>query len=209
MLLFCSSLVSFLLPRVSFWVYLVVVVAKTNVLLHSLLPLISCNMLNIIVYSSYRDISNIFPSIYFNMIIGCTKSACLACCDDKTCVTHKEVREHAQWKEQVLAGTTPLQLLVKEKRSKAIPAGRFKEQDFSYLGDTVVLWDLDQYYANAAWREDAIRKSKKRRTRQLNHDLSTTGGLAAAVTSNKASNRKTRRQRCHDIMEALYQKSLS
>lgn len=136
--------------------------------------------------------------------LGCTQSACLACCEDKTCVTHKEVRAHAQWKEQVLAGTTDLQLLAKEKRSKAIPVGRFKEQNFSYLGDTVVLWDLDQYFRNSAWREDAIRKSKKRRTRQLNHDLST--GVAA---TSKAPSKKARRQRFHDTMEALFQKSLS
>lgn len=135
--------------------------------------------------------------------IGCTQSACLACCEDTTCVTHNEVREHAHWKEQVLAGTTPQQLIAKEKRSKAIPPGRFKEQDFSYLGDSVVLWDLDQFLGNPAWREDAIRKSKKRRTRQLNHDLST--GLATS----KPATKKNRRQRFHDTFEALFQQSLS
>ena len=128
-----------------------------------------------------------------------------------------------------MAGTTPLQLLVKEKRSKSIPVGRFKEQDFSYLGDTVVLWDLNQYFANPIWREDAIRKSKKRRMRQLNHDFlligtTTTGGTTTSTrmttttttshttttttTTKSPSTKKTRRQRCHDIMEALYQKSL-
>ena len=121
-------------------------------------------------------------------------------------MTHNEVREQAQWKEQVLAGTTPLQLMAKEKRSKAIPAGRFKERDFSYLGDTVVLWDLEQYLANPVWREDAIRKSKKRRTRQLNHDLSSAGAATNGVTS-RTPGKKCRRQQFHDTMEALYKQS--
>lgn len=136
---------------------------------------------------------------------GCTQSACVTCCDDKSCATHNEAREQSQWKEQVLSGSTPLQLRAKEKRSKAIPVGRFKERDFSYLGDSVVLWDLQQYLANPTWREDAIRKSKKRRTRQMNHDLSS----STTATTGNVPTRKCRRQRFEHTMEALLKQSLS
>ncbi|CAB9519582.1 expressed unknown protein [Seminavis robusta] len=135
---------------------------------------------------------------------GCTQHACLNCCDDNGCATHLEVREQAQWREQVLAGTTPLQVRAEELRNKAIPPGRFKESGFSYLGDSVVLWDLQQYLTNPTWKEEAVRKSNKRKTRQRNNDLAT----AAAVIPN-GHRKKNRRQRFQDVMDGLYQKSLS
>ena len=67
-------------------------------------------------------------------------TACLACCDDDDCQSHKESREQAQWKEKVLAGMTDIQLRAKEKRSKSLKKGRFRESEFSYIGDTVVIW---------------------------------------------------------------------
>ena len=130
--------------------------------------------------------------------------SCLTCCDDENCATHLEVKEQNQYREQVLAGTTPTQLMAKDKRSKAIPAGRSREPGFSYLGDSVMVWDLYQYMANPAWREDALRKTKKRKTRQLNHELS---GETTSATRGRA--KKCRRERFADVMEALYQKSQS
>lgn len=114
---------------------------------------------------------------------------------------HDELREKERWKEQVLAGTTPTQLKAKEIREKAIPKGRFRERDFCYLGDTLVLWDLKQYLANPAWRDDAVRKSKKRKMRQLNNEV----GNAPMISSSK---RRNRRKRFQQKMEELYQKSL-
>ena len=134
----------------------------------------------------------------------------MTCCSDNHCATHAEVREQAHWKEQVLAGTAPIQILANEKRLKAITPGRFKEGNFSYLGDTVVAWDLKQYFSNPAWRDDAIRKSKKRKTRQWNHDLSATTITTTTMTSRATANagRKGRRRRFEDAMEDLYTKSL-
>ena len=149
---------------------------------------------NVLLLSSHRYVS----------WTGCTQSACLACCDDSACSVHIEAREQAKWKDQVRAGTTPLQLQAKDKRSKKIPPGRFKESKIGYLGDTVVVWDLHQYMANPAWREDAYRKSKKRQARQLNHELGKSGNAAG-----KPIRKKSRKQRFADTMEALYQKSLS
>jgi hypothetical protein len=102
----------------------------------------------------------------------------------------------------VLVGTTPLQRRAQDMRSKAIPSGRFKESGFSYLGDSVVLWDLQQYMANPAWRDEAVRKSKKRLERKRNHDL------GSSVVGD-ATRKKGRRQSFQDTMERLYQQSLS
>jgi hypothetical protein len=131
--------------------------------------------------------------------------ACFTCCDDEHCSTHAEVREQQQYRELVLAGQAPTQILAREKRAKAIPPGSSHEPGFSYLGDTVVVWDLHQYMANPVWREDALRKTKKRKARQLNHEISGDAAAAAARPAKK----KNRRQRFAETMEALYQKSLS
>lgn len=113
----------------------------------------------------------------------------------------------------MLSGTTPLQIKVKElKRNKHIPMGRFREVDFSYLGDTVVVWDIKQYFSRPSWREDAIRKSTKRRLRQMNDDLvaSTSSGAAGADAAiGQLSTKKSRRQRFNETMETLLQKSVS
>ena len=142
-------------------------------------------------------------------------SCCLTCCTDTDCATHKEVREKEKWREQVLAGTTPTQLKAKEIRAKAIPKGRFKETDFNFLGDTVLVWDTHQYMDNPMWREDAIRKSKKRKLRQLNNELANSSAASSSAndgihSSNAAVGRKmSRKKRFEQTMEMLYQKSLS
>jgi hypothetical protein len=69
---------------------------------------------------------------------------CFKCCTDISCSSHKQQRERATWKTQVLNGTTDIQLAAKEKRRKRLPKGRFKEPGFVYLGDTVVIWDIRQ-----------------------------------------------------------------
>jgi len=39
-------------------------------------------------------------------------------------------------------GTSDIQILAKTKRLRAIPPKRFKEKEFKYMNDTVLLWDL-------------------------------------------------------------------
>ena len=41
-----------------------------------------------------------------------------------------------------MEGTTEIQVRAKHKRSRAIAKGRFREQAFRYMNDTVVLWDV-------------------------------------------------------------------
>ena len=40
--------------------------------------------------------------------------------------------------------------------------GTFFDANINYLGETVVIWDMKEYFNNAKWREDAIRRSRKR-----------------------------------------------
>mmetsp|Transcript_16451 Transcript_16451/g.35821 ORF Transcript_16451/g.35821 Transcript_16451/m.35821 type:complete len:274 (+) Transcript_16451:111-932(+) len=72
----------------------------------------------------------------------CTGSLCIRCCTDETCAVHKEQRAKAEWKKAVVLGTTEFQRAAKTKRARKIPKGRFKEEEFQYMNDTVVLWDL-------------------------------------------------------------------
>jgi hypothetical protein len=96
----------------------------------------------------------------------CTRAYCFQCCDDEACEKHKKLREIALFKEHILAGTTDIQLLAKEKRAKLLPPGRFREPGFVYQGDTVVIWSLREYMRNPKWREDAVRKSNRRKARR-------------------------------------------
>ena len=99
---------------------------------------------------------------------GCTQSACLLCCTDLSgCESHKKSRAQAQWKKDVLAGTTDIQVLAAQLRKRRIPEAPgkrfFRESGFLYQGDTVVIWDVQEYSRNSKWKDDAIRKSLRRR----------------------------------------------
>jgi hypothetical protein len=98
---------------------------------------------------------------------GCDMGACLACCTNLACLPHKRGREVAAWKLQVLAGTTPVQLLAADLRRRRIPLKqRFvREPGFVYTGDTIVIWNIREYLANPKWKEEAIRKTLRRQAR--------------------------------------------
>lgn len=72
----------------------------------------------------------------------CTGSLCIRCCTDETCAVHEEQRSKARWKQAVIDGKTDIQAAARIKRGRKIPKGRFKEDQFRYMHDTVVLWDL-------------------------------------------------------------------
>lgn len=162
---------------------------------------------------------------------GCTQSLCLKCCLDDTCQVHKEQRQQALFKEQVMAGTTPIQLQAKEmrtvmridnsnvgkSRSTSRSSGRdrffFRESAFQYLGDTVVIWKLSDYLEKPKWKEEALRKAAKRKQIMNNYSSSEIGiaGTTSIIISDDAKKGKrklSRRQRCRRIMESLYQQSL-
>lgn len=89
---------------------------------------------------SAQDLANSFCIVLLYVLLDCTQSVCLKCCDDDGCEVHKEQREQALFREEVFAGTSLLQLQAKDKRSKLVAKGRFREPGFCYMGDTVVIW---------------------------------------------------------------------
>jgi hypothetical protein len=61
-----------------------------------------------------------------------------------------------------LEGTTDVQRLAAAKRQALLRKSRFRETGFQYTGDTVVVWNVGDYYDNPKWREDARRRAKRR-----------------------------------------------
>jgi len=135
----------------------------------------------------------------------CSLTACTQCCTDESCERHKRLREQALWKERVIAGTTMIQTHAREKRSKLLKPGRFREPGFVYQGDTVVIWSLREYMRNPKWRDDALRKSNRRKARAT--DGMATEELAKKLSSRPADGRN-RQQRFRQFMEEKYKASL-
>ena len=133
---------------------------------------------------------------------GCTQTCCVQCCEDSDCQVHKKAKEQRHWREQVLAGTTEIQRFAAEKRRQKL-AGRWREPAFVYMGETIVLWDLRAYMKNLKWKEDAIRKSRRRLVTQLNDGVHATSSVGGRMGHLRNSRRRFAR-----IMEELYQKTL-
>lgn len=131
-------------------------------------------------------------SFFHLSIKGCSQLACIACCSDLQCEGHKEARDVALWKNQVLQGTTDVQKKLKAKRESAILPGSFRESGFRFMNETIMIWNRQQFMDNSKWREDAIRRADKRKARSLN----TRKPIRNSV------------KRFRDVMEDLYQKSL-
>ena len=96
------------------------------------------------------------------VLTDCTDSSCLLCCRDDRCVVHKEIRAKAQWKQDVLNRCTPIHRMAKSKKSQQIRDGAFREKGFVYMGQTIQIWNIREYMRNPKWKEDAVRKSKRR-----------------------------------------------
>jgi len=129
---------------------------------------------------------------------GCTRQACLQCCSDDNCESHRKSKENAIWKQQVLSGTTDVQNMVNAIRKKTIRKGRFREIGFRYQGDTVIIWDLREYRRNSKWKEDAMRKSARRSARE---EQVTSDGLQPFRSLG------SRRKRFHRLIEEHYKRS--
>ena len=97
-------------------------------------------------------------------LIGCSQLACLSCCTDTDCEGHRETREQAKWRQEVIAGTTMVQKKAAQKRSHSIIDKAFREKNFVYVNQTILLWSLEEYLEHPKWREDAVRRAEKRKT---------------------------------------------
>jgi hypothetical protein len=125
---------------------------------------------------------------------ACSQAACISCCTDVACEGHKEAREAAQWKEDVLKGTTDVQQQAKAKRAMAVLPGSFRESGFLFLNQTITIWNRQEFMSNKKWREDAVRRADKRQARR---------SMSRTVKPIRNSIQRFRRK-----MNELYQKSL-
>jgi quinol monooxygenase YgiN len=151
---------------------------------------------------------------------GCVMFCCLPCCDDETCEKHLQVKEKQRWKEQILAGTTEIQKQAREKRQLLLHKKRFREPGFKYVGDTVVIWNINEYAQNAKWRDDAIRRSNRRKAREQDSAPSPTVNGNNKKTSQEHAQQqqstrsttikpvRSSRKRFRRLFEQLYQESL-
>lgn len=133
---------------------------------------------------------------------ACTQSACLQCCEDPECQKHVQAKEKQQWKELVLAGKTAIQMRAREKRQSRLPVGRFREPGFLYSGDTIVIWDLKSFGRNQQWKEEAIRRSRRRKAREMDDFVGTNND-----THQKYPPLRNSRKRFHQIVEEHFKRS--
>lgn len=127
---------------------------------------------------------------------GCYEKLCLGCCDSDKCERHQKTKDQARLKEQILAGTTDVQLMAKAIRGKRLQPGRFREPGFKYVGDSVVIWNIREFGTNDKWKDEAIRKSYRRNARRMD-----------AITDLPPKKLRINIRRFHRIVEQRYQES--
>jgi len=84
------------------------------------------------------------------------------------CEAHAESRVKQQYHSDLLQGNTIIARQANRDRSLALLPGAFRDSGFVYSEQTIKIWDIREFMANPRWREDAIRKSRKRTAREIN-----------------------------------------
>lgn len=128
------------------------------------------------------------------------EQACLNCCSDVNCPAHLEGRQQRKQRTALLEGTSEISILAAQKRELAVQPGVYKEASFRFMGETLTIWNLTEFFANTKWRDDALRKSKQRNSR------SNTPGANNVLSKKK--NKGSSRKRFKTVMEDLLEKSL-
>ena len=170
--------------------------------------------------------------------IDCIHQACVKCCTDPNCEPHKEARSNLKKQASILDGTDWISRTAAAKRASKVTPGTFYDTNIEYLGETVVIWDIKEYFNNVKWREDAIRRSRKREFVDLSSSVVEHGNRRrkkqvkkeegsdredgegesattakeksdAATITNKKATPMSRRKRFKSICEELYQQSLA
>lgn len=133
-----------------------------------------------------------FLLLTFLSYSGCTENACLQCCDNENCEAHAESREKAKYNDDLLKRNTDIARKAKRQRSLALRPGSFKEVGFSFTEQSIKIWDIHEFMSNQKWKDDAVRRSKKRKARQ----------------EAERSRLKISRTRFHALIDDCYHKSL-
>ena len=80
-----------------------------------------------------------------------------------------------------------------QKRAHSIVDKAFREKNFVYVNQTILLWSLDEYLEHPKWREDAVRRAEKRK---------------AYGSEDKKPALKNSKRRFRAMLETRYQASL-
>ena len=117
-----------------------------------------------------------------------------------------------------------------QKRNSKVAKGAFKDSNIQYFGETVVIWNIREFMSVTKWREDAVRRSKRKlgsvvgdvigkrgkkrgRTNSTDHcdddnDNNNTDESAASLASKRPA-KKSRRKKFAEVCQALLQNSLN
>lgn len=150
------------------------------------------------------------------MYAACSQLACIKCCTDVDgCEGHRALREEKRRQDEILAGTSAVNVRAAKQRKMTVTPGAFPgEPAFRYLQESLIVWDCRQYLDNPKWREDAIRRSERnKRAREVfvaagrssigkaeEEDETTTG-------PKKKKKKEGRKRRFQRIMNELYEAS--
>eukprot|EP00574_Skeletonema_japonicum_P003233 CAMPEP_0201726328 /NCGR_PEP_ID=MMETSP0593-20130828/9384_1 /ASSEMBLY_ACC=CAM_ASM_000672 /TAXON_ID=267983 /ORGANISM="Skeletonema japonicum, Strain CCMP2506" /LENGTH=197 /DNA_ID=CAMNT_0048217801 /DNA_START=193 /DNA_END=786 /DNA_ORIENTATION=+ len=159
---------------------------------------------------------------------NCLQSACIQCCTDPTCEPHHEAREALRKTQSILNGTDAITRMATAKRNSKVAKGAFKDANIQYFGETVVIWNVREFMSVTKWREDAVRRSKrkfdslvdegmrsKKRGRRSSNDHrdedNNNNSKDEIVQSmeNKKSTKKSRRKKFAEVCQVLLQNSLN
>ena len=114
-------------------------------------------------------------------------------------------------------------VLAREKRQKRIPPHTFRDTSFEFLGETILLWSLTEYFKVDKWREEAIRRSRRNeeareidlwlvKRKEVEKQGGGGGNGGGSGVGNLGGRKKTSRRRrrpFRQVMDALYEKSIA
>jgi hypothetical protein len=130
--------------------------------------------------------------------LGCSQESCLHCCTSTECEAHAESRARQKYHADLLLGNTEIARRAKQVRALALLPGAFRESGFVSMTQTIKIWDLREFMANPKWKEDAVRKSQKRKAREFE----------TTTTSDAPPRLKNSRKRFRLLLDNWYAQSL-
>lgn len=169
--------------------------------------------------SDSQSLSNFeFNKQTVSLSIDCLQSACIQCCTDPTCEPHREARETLRKTQSILNGTDAITRMATAKRHSKVAKGAFKDANIQYFGETVVIWNVREFMSVTKWREDAVRRSKrkfdslvdggrsKKRGRRSNDhqgdgDNNESKDEVVASLASKKSKKKSRRKKFAEMLQ--------
>lgn len=177
----------------------ILIIVVTLLIIHTRFELSICN-------------TNFLTHLYANCYekkLDCLQSACIQCCKDPKCEPHREAREALRKNKSILDGTDAITRMATKKRNSKVAKGSFHDDNIQYFGETVVIWNIREFMNVTKWREDAMRRSK----RKLDDSTGTIIGRRKKQgrndshgTNNKP--KQLRRKKFSEVCQLLLQNSL-